>query len=70
MRSYVGVAVHSTTLEEEPEDLLRLEFDGVREVDLGDAKVTLMLLRWASDESPESSFLRSLIAMDAEEEAD
>lgn len=69
MRSYVGVAVDSTNFEERPEDLLSLEFEGVREVHLGDAKVTLMLLRWAPDETPESSLLRSLIAIDVVEEA-
>lgn len=61
MRSYVGIAVDPTTLEQEPDDLLSLELEGFREVDLGDAKVTLMLLRWSPDESSVGSFLRSLI---------
>lgn len=69
MRSYIGIAVDPTTFEETPDDLLGLELEGFREVDLGDAKITLMLLRWTSDKSAEASLLRSLInGADGEEQ--
>lgn len=67
MRSYVGIAVDATAFDEDPEDLLRLELEGFREVDLKDAKVTLMLLKWRSDDSPEASVLRFLIDRIGEE---
>lgn len=72
MRNYVGIAVDPTTLEEHMEELLRLEIEGFREVSLDDAKVTLMLLRWTKDESPQASVLRSLaeINIDKEERSD
>lgn len=61
MQSYVGIAVDPATFERDPDELLSLELDGFREVDLGDAKVTLMLLRWTKDESAQASFLRALV---------
>lgn len=67
-RNYVGIAVDPVGLDEKPDDLLGLELEGFREVDLGDAKITLILLRWTSDESAEANVLRSLIALDEEGE--
>lgn len=68
-RNFVGVAIDPAGLDGQPDDLVGLELEGFREVDLGDAKVTLMLLRWAPDESAEATFFRALInPMDEEEE--
>lgn len=61
MRSYVGVAVDSSTFDQATETLPRLELEGFREVDLGDAQVTLMLMRWAPSDDSEEDLIHQAI---------
>lgn len=61
MRSLVGIAIEPASTENSTLDPLRLEIDGIREIELEDAKLTLLLLRWSPDGSPIGDFLRSLM---------
>lgn len=51
MRSYVGVAIDPDTFSEVGEPM-SLEVQGFQEIDLGEDKLTLMMLGWTPDEPP------------------